>query len=269
MDSFAPAEMLEELKGKKLGIALGGGGAKGLAHIGVLKAFAEAGIHFDIVTGTSIGAIVGSIYASGKLADLEETVLKVKKKRNLLAFLGPSWTMRGIFSGSDAIQLVKQHVSVEKLEDLPKKFGAVSVDLNTGEMVNRTSGNLLAAVKASFAIPGVFPPISYKDRVLVDGGVIDPVPIEAARQLGAEYVVGVDLFGELPALQIGHDSKGPKINVLDVVDRTLSINQRALLKGRLADHPADLLLQPKVFDIGVHEFYRGSECIRRGVEAVK
>ncbi len=178
----------------KIGFALGGGGAKGFAHIGILKALRDAGINCEIVTGTSVGALVGSAYAAGKLAELEHDAAGIGLT-DLPQLLSPAWSVQGFFSGKNALDLLFELVDVENIEDLPLRFAAVSSDLKTAEPVTLTRGNLRRAVRASISIPGIFTPVQHEGYLLVDGGVLEPVPIQAARELGADFIIAVDLFG--------------------------------------------------------------------------
>lgn len=179
---------------KKLGVALGGGGAKGFAHIGVLKELRRAGVEFDIVTGTSIGALVGALYAAGRLEEIEQEALSVRFI-DIPRLFTPVLSRSGIFSGKEILDRLGRHLDSKDIESLPKPFAAVSVDLLTGETVKHTSGNILQAVRASISIPAVFTPVPLGEQLLVDGGIADPVPVQAARMLGAEVVLAVDLFG--------------------------------------------------------------------------
>ncbi|HVY54642.1 MAG TPA: patatin-like phospholipase family protein, partial [Thermodesulfobacteriota bacterium] len=180
----------------KVGIALGGGGAKGFAHIGVLDALGGSGIEFDIVAGTSIGALVGAVYASGNLRELERVSRRYGVK-DLPFLLGPAWPRKGLFSGNYIERLLDEIVGVKNIEDLGKPFAAIAVDLNKAEVVTFTTGSLHKAVHASMSIPGLFKPVIDGERILVDGGVLEPVPVSILRRLGADVVVAVDLLSNL------------------------------------------------------------------------
>ena len=177
----------------RIGIALGGGGAKGFAHIGVLQALERVGIIPEIVTGTSAGALVGASYASGTLETFTEDVKKISLT-DIPLLLSPTWSTKGLFSGKNALEMLNQYLSAENIEELPKRYAAVSVDLTTSQPYYHCNGNLKTAVRASIAIPGLFTPVVDDSRVLVDGGILDPVPTEINRKLGAEYVIAVNLF---------------------------------------------------------------------------
>jgi NTE family protein len=166
--------------GMKLGIALGGGGAKGFAHIGVLKALVQAGIEFDMVAGTSIGALVGAVYVAGKLPELERISRRYGVK-DLPFLLGPTWPRKGLFSGNYIERLLNDIVRVENI--IGKPFAAIAVDLNKAEVVSFTRGICTGLCQHVYS--GLFTPVIDGDRILVDGGVLEPVPVNALRRLGA------------------------------------------------------------------------------------
>lgn len=177
----------------KIGIALGAGGAKGFAHVGVLKVLAEIGVECDIVVGTSMGALIGSAYAGGKIQELEEAACKIKLT-DIPGILSPTWSKQGLCSGRGFLDHLEKILDVENIEDLKKTFAAVCVDLNKSEPFTFTKGAICQAVQASMAIPAIFKPVIFQGKLLVDGGVLDPVPVEATRSLGADFVIAVDLL---------------------------------------------------------------------------
>jgi NTE family protein len=279
----------------KIGIALGGGGAKGFAHIGVLKALGEAGVEFDIVAGTSIGALVGAVYASGKLPELERVSRKYGVK-DLPFLLGPTWPRKGLFSGNYIERLLGDIVRVENIEDLGKPFAAVAVDLNKAEVVTFTSGNLYRAVHASMSIPGLFKPVIDGNRILVDGGVLEPVPVTTLRRLGAGVVVAVDLLSNLSPIS-GNAKKRPvfadyirylaekfymedlievkdrekeiSVSLVDIIQRSSIVAQRKLTEYNFRDNPPDLIIDPPLSDIKVLDFHRGETIMERGMRAAE
>ncbi len=184
----------------KLGIALGGGGARGFAHLGILKVLTELGYDFSVVSGTSIGSLVGACYAADRLKELENTGRSIRLL-DIPLLLSPSWSMHGAFSGKNIMQRLSEVIGVQRIEDLPKKYAAVSCDLSSGEKVIQTTGELSSAIRASISIPAVFTPVVRDGKVLVDGSLVDPVPVQACRMLGADFVVAVDLFGGSPLLE--------------------------------------------------------------------
>jgi len=247
----------------KLGIALGGGGAKGFAHIGVLKTLLNAGYDFDVVTGTSIGALVGAVYASSNLDKLEE----ITTKFNLLdipLLLSPTISKQGLFSGKKIENLLKDVVDQYKIEKLPKTFAAICVDLNKPEIVTINSGDLVKAVRASIAIPGIFTPVINGDQMLVDGGVLEPVPIESAKMLGADFVIAVDLLSKS-----GNTKKNNETNFVDIIQKTSITTQQSITKFRMKIFPADIIIEPEVSNIGILDFKNGRKIVREGEKAAK
>jgi len=291
----------------KIGVALGGGGAKGFAHLGVLKILAQAGIECEVVSGTSIGALVGATYAAASLEDFEKSCKKIKLT-DIPILLTPTWPKQGLFSGKKVLDLLSELIKTENIEDLEKPFAAVCVDLNDGEIVTFTSGNLTQALKASMAIPGVFTPVVIEDKLLVDGGVLEPVPVWAARSLGAEFVIAVDLLAhshrhkknnkirsgkrdeiEMPGpisvpdylikiwektyfgkqFNLKGKDKPYEPGILDIIQITSLVAQRGMTKYRLKEHPPDFIIRPEVADVGMFDFHRGDSIIKIGEESAK
>lgn len=287
----------------KKAIALGGGGAKGYAHLGVLKAFKELGIEFDIVTGTSIGSFVGAVYAGGGIDELERITSKINIG-DLPRILSPAFSKRGLLSGNYINQLLKQVIKQEKIEQLPKLFAAVAVDINKGETVEFTKGKLDKAIRASIAIPGLFTPVIDKGKFLVDGGVLEPVPVRTAKKLGADIVIAVDLISiyqdfskelgtkgilnEMP-LKTEFENLGDYIKrvgesfylfekskeafhdktVIDIVHRISIITQSRLIENEIKISGAEIVVKPDVSKIGILEFHKSKRGIKAGYDATK
>jgi len=287
----------------KIGIALGGGGAKGFAHIGVLKSLTRAGIDCQVISGTSIGALVGAVYAAGNLEKLEETSKNIRLT-DIPSLLSPAWSTQGLFNGNKALDYLCQFLNVENIEDLKKSFGAVSTDLITGTSVIFTRGSLRLALRASISIPGVFTPVVVDDKILIDGGTVEPIPIQLARSLGADYVIAVDLFGayDRPGRKKGvsrqqisgglgtalqylrtvsekvlggsrvereGNSKQRLLSIVNVVEQTLAVSQVHLTSYRLKEHPPDIIIKPRVSHIGLLDFHHSEDGILRGEEATE
>jgi NTE family protein len=291
----------------RIGIALGGGAAKGFAHIGVLKALIQAGIEVDVIAGTSIGALVGAAYAARRLKKLEEASTKIKLK-DIPLLLGPTWPKQGLFSGRKILDLLQEIINVKNIEDLGKPFAAVCVDLKNEEIVTFTSGNLCQAIRASIAIPAVFTPVIFEGKFLVDGGVLEPVPLQAARSLGADFIVAVDLLGSsrfettetgvkgmlkeglrpsgansvinyLPSVwenssyeeRFGSERRGRRQEpgIIDIIQRTSVITQKGLTAYRLKEYPPNFLIRPPLSHVGILDFHRGSLTIKIGEETAK
>lgn len=279
-----------------IALALGGGAARGWAHIGVLRALDEAGIEISMIAGTSIGALVGGCYLAGKLDELEEFARSLTKRRmfGLLDFnLGGS----GLFGGMKLTAQMRKHMDGATFSDLPKPFVAVAAEIRTGHEIWLSSGSLITAMRASYALPGVFEPVVCNRRVLVDGALVNPVPVSVCRAHEQPLVVAVnlhyDLFGraavikhsaDLPADCPPSDEKGgsapdaarlpgsareSRIGITGVMVEAFNIIQDRISRSRLAGDPPDLSLQPKLGHIGLTEFHRADEAIRLGYEAAR
>jgi NTE family protein len=183
----------------KIGLALGSGSARGLAHLGVIRAIEDAGINVDIIAGTSMGALIGAIHAAGKLNELEATFLAFDWKTTV-SFFDVVLPKSGLLDGAKISELVRAHVvHADAIDTLPKLFAAVATDIISGEEVVIRSGDLIEAVRASISVPGIFTPVRRNGRVLVDGGITNPVPVSVARAMGADLVIAVDLNHEIIA----------------------------------------------------------------------
>lgn len=189
----------------RIGIALGSGSARGLAHIGVLQALAEHGLEPDVVAGSSMGAMVGVMYAAGRLNRLEAAFRSMDWLR-IMTLLDPVLPRSGLIDGRKVEQFLGSMLSFECFEDLPKAFQAVATDVATGREVLFTRGALLPAVRASIAVPGIFTPVRQNGQVLADGGLVNPVPVSVARAMGAQFVVAVDLNHDVVTRRMGRSS---------------------------------------------------------------
>ncbi len=176
---------------RKVGLALGGGSARGWAHVGVLRGLEKRGIRPDVVCGTSAGALVGAAFALGRLDEIERW-LALLQWRDVVGYLDFSFK-GGVIKGRRLFDFFAEHVGDRNIEDLPMPFGAVATDLSNGDEIWLRRGSLFAAVRASVSIPGFLQPVKLDGRWLVDGGIVDPVPVELCRALGADIVIGVDI----------------------------------------------------------------------------
>ncbi|MCK4340419.1 MAG: patatin-like phospholipase family protein [Phycisphaerae bacterium] len=183
---------------KKVGLALGSGSARGWSHIGVIRALAEAGIRIHCVAGTSIGAVVGAVFASGKLDAFEEIVIGFDWKQ-VARFFDVVFPKSGLIDGKKVADFVRGHVRGENIEDLPIPFSAVATDLGTGREVIIQDGDLIEAIRASISVPGIFTPVRREGSILADGGLVNPVPVTVAREMGADFVIAVDLNHDIVA----------------------------------------------------------------------
>ncbi len=175
-----------------IGIALGSGSARGLSHIGVIRALEEAGIRIDHVAGTSMGALVGAVYAAGRIDDLEQTYRGFDWKK-IAALFDVVFPKSGLLDGRKVAEFVRGFIDFDNIEQLPKPFRAVATDLETAREVVFNQGCIVEAVRASISVPGIFTPVRRDDMILVDGGLINPVPVSTARAMGADFVIAVDL----------------------------------------------------------------------------
>lgn len=182
----------------RIGLALGSGSARGLAHLGVIRALEEAGIKVDYIAGTSIGALVGAVYASGSLDSLERTFQEFDWKKTV-SFFDVVFPKSGLIDGVKVGELLRSLVSTELIESLPIPFCAVATDIQSGAEVVISQGDLVEAVRASIAVPGIFTPVRNNGALLVDGGLVNPVPVSVARAMGADIVIAVDLNHQIVA----------------------------------------------------------------------
>ncbi len=192
---------------KRIGLALGSGGARGIAHLGVIRALREAGIEADLVAGTSMGALVGMGLAAGRLTEMREVVLHLDWKKALHYFVEARIPRSGLIDGARVLEFIRQHSQDRQLESLDIPCAVVATDLASGAEVVLDKGPTAEAIRASLAVPGLFTPVHLNGRLLVDGGLVNPVPVNVARKLGADVVLAVDVahFEPLtPSQMAGH-----------------------------------------------------------------
>lgn len=285
----------------KIGLALGGGAARGWAHIGVIKTLAKHGVVPDIVCGTSIGALVGAAYVTGKLDDLEEWVLSLRR-RDIAGLLDFSFG-GGMIQGERLMTFFLEQLSYDpQITELSIPFGAVATELATGNEMWLQSGSLLHAVRASIALPGLFTPVCQENQWLVDGALVNPVPISLCRAMGADFVIAVNLNSrmvgrsfrkqditddEIPETDTGiqniknwfgqvmdrfADNKANNEDtpgLFDVLSNSVYIMQDRITRSRMAGDPPDLLLSPDLSDIGMMDFDNAREAIDKGITCVE
>jgi len=198
-------------KRPRVGLALSAGGARGWAHIGVIETLLAAGVPIDCVAGTSMGALVGAALAADRLAPLHEVAVELDWKRVLSHFVELSFPRAGLIDGRRILQFLKRHVGEPLIESLARPYAAVATDVGTGREVVLRSGKLLEAVRASIAIPGLFTPAVTASGVLVDGGLVNPLPVSTARALGADFVIAVDVIrAPLPVSMLRREWNFPR-----------------------------------------------------------
>ena len=285
----------------KLGLALGSGASRGWSHIGVIKALLREGIEPDVICGTSVGAIIGGSYVAGNLEKLEQWVLS-STRTDVLRFFDINLSQSGFVDTERLSWFLHNYVAAEdqRIEDMPKKYAAVSTNLDTGREVWLTEGRLADAVRASMALPGLFPAIRHDERWLVDGGLVNPVPVSVCRALGADVVIAVNLNSgiigktndETPeatptddrgifsnirqqareyssSIFPNHDDRDEAPGLFHAIANSVNIFQDRITRSRLAGDPADVLLSPQVAHIGMLEFHRAAEAIEEGEACVQ
>ena len=250
----------------KIGLALGGGGARGFAHLGVIARLAELGVPIHCVSGTSIGAIVGGILASGSIDRAFAWCREPDWKKIPRLFFETRFTGKALIKGDQIAKTLHEFMPAETFEELKMPFAAVAADLNTGERVVMREGDLISAVRASMSIPGVFCPVERNGRVLVDGGLLDPLPVAACRDLGADVVIAVDVN---PPLSPSAVKPFQKTNIFDVLLGTFRIFNREMTNRALEGGGApDVLVSPAVGDVLALDFRRGERLVELGRAAV-
>jgi NTE family protein len=292
-----------------IGLALGGGAARGFAHIGIIRTLIAHGIVPNVVVGTSIGAVVGGAYAAGHLDTLEEWARSLQP-RNILGYLDIRLNGSGLIGGAKLAAQLEAAMGTTMIENLSTKFASVATEVRTGHEIWLTHGRIVDAMRASYALPGIFSPVMVGDRWLVDGALVNPVPVSAARAFGAEIVIAANLSSDVFAHSTTIYSHGPAPEVAvastpEILDptppkrgfgkffspeRTLkreffggggrpgistvmvdafNIMQDRITRARLAGDPPDLLISPRVGQIGWFDFHRAEDLIAHGARAAE
>lgn len=290
----------------RIGLALGSGVARGWAHIGVIRALKRYGIEADIVCGASVGALVGGVHLAGRLDALEGWVRSLSRLK-IVGYLDLRLRQGGgLIGGERLVAEMRRHLGDVRIEELPVPYAAVTTDLVTGHEVWLQSGDLVEAMRASISLPGVFPPVSIDGRWMVDGALVNPVPVSTCRALGAQMVIAVnlaaDILGkarkpgatvataagfdllkliedEIPGAPVAsgigaltkrifrRDYEGPSL--FGVMVSSLGIVTDRITRSRLAGEPPDVQIAPRLGHIGLTEFDRAEDCIREGEAAVE
>ncbi len=249
----------------KIGLALGSGGPRGLAHIGVLKALLSHGIEPDIITGTSIGALIGGAYATlGNVEDVERLAYSADMKAVLSALFDPSMRT-GLIKGKKATQFLREKIGDPDIASLSPRFFAVATDISTGEPVVFDHGSLVDAVRASVSIPLMFQPVNVDGRLLADGGLTQVVPVKIAREHGADVVIAVNLNARL-AEPLSPDQRWPGV-LRRVAGQSIAILQYNLARENCAI--ADVVIAPDVYGIGWDSFWKPAQVIAGGESAAE
>ena len=288
-----------------IGLALGGGAARGFAHIGILRTLLAHGIVPNVVVGTSIGAVVGGAYAAGHLDTLEEWARRLQP-RSVLSYLDIRLNGSGLIGGDKLAAQLEAAIGQTLIEDLPLKFATVATEVRTGHEIWLTHGRMVDAMRASYALPGIFSPVLAGDRWLVDGALVNPVPVSAARALGAEIVIAANLSSDVfthattiyshsasvalqeippevapPKRGLGKFFSpertvkreffggGGRPGISSVMVDAFNIMQDRITRARLAGDPPDLLISPRVGQIGWFDFHRADDLIAHGARAAE
>ncbi len=292
----------------KIGLALGSGSARGWAHIGVIEAIEEAGVPIHYIAGTSIGAFVGAVYATGHLGSLKEFAIQMDWKK-VISYFDVVFPKSGFMDGKKVHELFSIHTDAKTFADFNIPVRMVATDLKTGKKVVIDSGNIIEGIRASVSVPGVFTPVKRGDQWLVDGGLVDPVPVSVVRNMGADFVIAVDLNSDLInhgykpnkkpsieaipkkernelvmriATQYNSAEKAVKAkinrwissstkspNIIDVMGTSLGIMQEQLSRINLAMDPPDILIQPRLGDLKMFDFDQAERSIKEGYTQAK
>jgi NTE family protein len=275
----------------RIGLVLGSGAARGWAHIGVIRALEQAGVRPDVVCGTSVGALVGAAYATG---DFERFCAGTSgmKRRDVVSFMDVALN-GGLLKGERFMAFVTRVCKDRPIEELAIPFAAVATSLETGAEVWLRTGSTMNAVRASLAMPGLFTPVMSSDGILVDGALVNPVPVSLARAMGADIVIAVDLSAGLVGRSLvvndaragrtslfgdwmlrglrklgGEAPDSPRPSAFNVIATSLDVMQVRITRSRMAGEPPDLMVAPRLADIGLLDFHRADEAIREGERAM-
>jgi len=249
-----------ELPKPKIALVLGGGAARGFAHVGVIRALEQEKIPIDMIVGTSVGSLIGAIYASDMNSfELEWTAFSLEKDSLFDYGIMNAFTGMGMAKGDKLEEFVKTKIPTANIENLKLPFAAVATDLNRGTRVVLDKGSVAKAVHASSAIPGVFNPVDHQGRLLVDGGVMDNIPIAVAREKGADIVIAVDISENVANFNI--------TNLVDVMLQAVNIMFSENVGYKKKD--ADVLISPQVGSVAMLDFTQKKRCMQAGIEATQ
>ena len=275
----------------RIGLALGAGVARGWAHIGALRELSALGIVPDVVAGASIGAVVGGCFAGGRLDALEDFARSLTK-RSVFGLIDVSLRGGGLMGGDRLRQRLEAALGQQRIENLPTRFVAVATEMKTGHEVWLKTGTVTDALRASYALPGIFEPVKLNGRWLFDGAIVNPVPVNVARAFGAEYVLALSINGDAPngvtvfedgeietpapprqtssrPWWLGGGGAEAAPGVASVMVHTFNITQDRIMRSRLAGDPPDHTVTIKARNFGLFEFHRAAELIELGRAAVR
>lgn len=254
-----------EKKRKKIGLALGSGGARGMSQLGVMRRLKELGITIDCVAGTSIGSIMGAVFVSGKVDEVTKWAEDLDWMKAAKLFAEMNVPITGFLRGKRIEELLHQFIIYKDFSESPIPFATVATNIITGEEVVIRTGDLMEGVRASFAIPGVFMPIERAGCQLVDGGLVNPLPISVCRSMGADAVIAVDI--NLRHGPVGYRNEKKSLKLFDILTNTIKIFENEVTRSVIAAQSPDICIQPAVGDIFTLDFRTASQCIAAGYEA--
>lgn len=249
----------------KTGLALGGGGARGISHLGVWLALRERGVKIDCIAGTSIGAIAGAVIAAGKVDEALAWCAEPDWKKLPPLVAETRFSTKALVSGSQIEKKLHQIIGAETFRELEIPFAAVATDLNSGRKVVMRDGDLVSAVRASMSIPGVFRPVERDGLVLIDGQLVDPLPVAACREMGADKVIAVDIN---PPGSPGSAKPFADTNIFDVLMGTLTIFNSEMTRRVIAETKPEAVIRPNVGDVLALDFRNAARLVERGRAAV-
>ena len=253
------------MKKNKIGIALGGGAARGYAHIGVLNAIDELNIPISYISGTSIGSFIGALYASGNLKKFENEVRSRDSfMKDVLFKLDPVFPKLSIMNGNEVIKIFKELTDIRTFEELNIPLTTVATDILNNVKIESNKGDLINAIKASIAIPGVLTPTYVNDNLCVDGGLIDPVPLQSIIDMGSDRTIAVNLYG----LQTSKKND-KKYNIVDIVDRSAKIILNNVTHLSFKNNEPNILIEPPIDQFYGWDFHKANELIDIGYDTAK
>jgi len=251
---------------KKVGLALGGGAARGFAHIGVLEALEEEGIPIDMVAGTSAGAAIGALYAQGKrISEIKKLTLGIGWKQ-LFSLVDLTLSKTGFIEGRKIIELLRSNIGDIEFKDLKLPLACIATDIMTGEEVVIDQGRVVEGVRASISLPLIFTPAKWKGKYLIDGGLVNPVPVSVVKRMGADFVIAVNPVPNFRARFQQRENRTVP-NMFGILIQSMYIGTYSLIGTNL--EAADVIIEPYLVHIGFGDFHRAEECISLGKKAAK
>lgn len=263
--------IFSKFKKKKIGLALGGGSAKGVAHVGVLKVLEENNLKVDMVSGTSIGSLVGAFYCSGMSA---EEMTKEMFSIDITKFFELNLPRHGFIKGNKIETYIREKLPIKRFEDLKIPLFITASDLTTGDLIVFNKGDIAKAIRASISIPGVFNPVENNGRILVDGGIVDPLPTQILKENKADKIIAVNLI-DLGEEKIIYEksiiaeptTKLPRI--LPVLFKGIQMNYKIATQALIKTNPADILISPDLKNIGYQDFHKAKQALESGEQAAR